>query len=1005
MHTKHTHRHAARSTPSTVRSRSSFSPPITLLAAIVGLGAGAGALHARTPQVAAANEPTLAGRHLKEEILRPLDVTRFAALVDDAARPLFFAKLADRGIDPAAAVDFTHGGIVMIELPVGRQRADALRAEVAALAADPDLAQAGANRGAGAGAAPAPGLWIGPVMLDEHGGPIIPLPEILVGFAEGVGPVQAAAIVAGLGVGEIVEFDYQPGNIHLVRSAHSDGFAAIESVNVLADHPLVAWAECDMVLRGYPSAVPNDPLYSNQWFHHNTGGGGAVADIDVNTQPAWDLGYGSPSVIIAILDDGIQQNHPDINQITPGFDATGQGTTGGPTHTYDNHGTAVAGLVSAIANNGVGVAGTCPSCRSISMKIAYDPDAAWGWVSQSSWVSNGIYEAQNRGARITNSSFKMGSSSAVTSAYTATSATMLHIGAAGNDSTGSLSYPASITAVRAVAAITSAGALASFSNWGSGLQFAAPGVNLYTTDRTGSAGYSSGNYTWFDGTSGASPITAGVAGLIWSKKLSHTPGQILSVLQSTAKNLGPAGYDTTFGHGIPRAYEGVVEVSFGDICPGSGNCYVSNGTPGCSNDACCMTVCPTDPYCCNVSWDSICASGATTLCAGCGSAAAGSCFSVNGSAGCQTSACCLAVCGPDPYCCNTTWDSLCVSGAWTYCTPESDTCGGAIQLTTGVPYSFNTANATTDGMAHAACLAFGDDQIHKDIWFRWTATCNAYMTASTCGTASFDTKLAVYGPGLLGASCPSTGFLGGVLLACNDDAPGCSGFTSKIVIPVTQGTTYRIRVGGFSGASGTGSIVVTCGIPHDTCANALPIADGTTNFSTIGAITDGPSISCGSLSGAMPADTWFSYTATCTGPLTVSTCNSATFDTMIGVWGQNSLTGFVCPGTLFGGILLGCNDDVAGCGGLTSSVTVNVVQGQTYRIQLGGWGGATGTGALSITCGAPCLTDLNGDGTTNGADLGILLSQWGTAGSADLDGNGIVNGADLGLMLAAWGGC
>lgn len=970
---------------------------IASLSSILALGAATTASMATPLDPAQHNRAGVGGlddvvvvRHLKDAVTRPLDVTRIAAVVDGASRPRLMNRLAELGLDAQATRELDHGGIVLIDLPIFKQTPEAVRAEVARLLEDPDLA------------------WAGPVLLDERGGAIIPLPEIFAGFADEVTPVQAAAIVADLGIGEIVQFDRQPGNIHLVLPAQRDGFAAIEAANALADHPLVKWAECDAVMRGYPALVPSDPGYSNQWFHHNTGAGSWVNDIDVNTPAAWDLELGLSSLVVAILDDGVQQNHPDINQLTPGYDATSQawlGFNGGPIFEFDKHGTAVAGLVSGKLNNGLGGVGACPSCRVLAVKVAYDTDAAWGWTTQGSWLADGIYEAQSRGAEITNSSFVIGSSGTVTTAYTATSGAMLHIAAAGNDSDSSLNYPSSLGAVQAVAAIDPDGTLTWFSNWGSGLDFAAPGIDLYTTDRTGSAGYASGDYTWFDGTSGASPVTAGVAALIWASKPSQTPGQVLAIMQQTAKNLGVAGYDTTYGYGIPRAYEGVVEALFGSVCPGSGSCYESNGTPGCSGNNCCMTVCPTDPFCCTTSWDGLCASAAVELCAGCGTAGAGTCFASNGSPGCQSSACCSSVCAIDSYCCNTSWDGICAGEAWDLCTPESDVCSGAITLTTGVSYGFNTDNANTDGLVHALCDQFGDDQIHKDIWFKWTATCGGYMTVSTCNTADFDTKIAVYGQSFFGLTCPG-GILGAPILACNDDFGGCSGNTSQITLAVEQGETYRIRVGGWNGASGEGSILVTCGIPNNTCADALEVFDGNTFVSTVGAATDGPTITCGTLNGAMPRDVWFRYVATCTGPLTVSTCGTADFDTMIGVWGPNFLTGASCPGTgLFGGALLGCNDDSAGCADNSSTVTVNVVAGKSYRIQLGGWGNQTGHATMNIHCGAPCPADVDGNGVVNGADLGLLLGQWGVNGSADLNDDNIVNGADLGLMLGAWGGC
>lgn len=939
-----------------------------------------------------AADGTLSIRHFKDEVVRAIDVTRVVVHAPtDVARAGMNARLAAMGIGAERVTALSHGDLFVIDLPAADATAAGARAAVAAIIADARVP------------------FATPVVLDENDLPTIPLPEIFVGFEAGVTPGEAAAIVANLAAGRIATFDRQPGNIHLVTASTRNGFDAIAAANALAMHPRVAFAECDRVIRVMPAYIPNDPGYGNCW-QLSTG-----SDVDVNAPQAWDIETGTSGVIVAIMDCGVQQNHPDIHQLTPGEDETSFswfGFDGGPIFDLDNHGTAVAGLVSAFMDNSIGGVGVCPGCRTLSIKMAYDDDPADGWTSQDSWVADGIYDAQSRGARITNSSFYMGSSAVTTLAYNVTSGAMLHFAAAGNggsDGIGdpALTYPASLGACLAVAALDSDGTLTSFSNWGTGLDFAAPGTGTYTTDRTGSDGYASGNYTYFGGTSAASPVAAGVAALIWSADTSQSAGEVLAIMQSTAKNLGPGGYDTTYGYGIPRAFEGAQQAAFEPECGAGGNCYDSNGGIGCSNQSCCYAVCTADPFCCNVTWDGLCANEAVDLCTNCGSGAAGACFVSHSGGGCQDSSCCSSVCEIDPYCCNSNWDGICVGEAWDLCEPESDTCGGAIALTTGVSYSFNTDNADTDGSANGNCDYFGDDQIWKDIWFSWTASCGGYMTVSTCGTADFDTKLAVYGPGLLGSSCPSQTFFGGVMLACNDDFSGCSTNTSKVTIAVNQGTTYKIRLGGYNGASGEGTILVTCGIPNDICANALPIEDGTTYFSNVGAATDGPAIPSCNTAGydQIGADVWFAYVASCTGDLLVSTCDDADFDTKLAVYGPNGFSGATCPGGFFGAYLAGCNDDAPGCPDWTSELTVSVVQGSTYKIRVGGYNAQQGHGHLTVQCYIPCEGDADHNGLVDGSDLGLLLGEFGGPGDSDFNGDGIVNGADLGLLLGNWGSC
>ena len=109
-----------------------------------------------------------------------------------------------------------------------------------------------------------------------------------------------------------------------------------------------------------------------------------------------------------------------------------------------------------------------------------------------------------------------------------------------------------------------------------------------------------------------------------------------------------------------------------DICgncgdPNAGGCFVSNGTPGCDDSACCEPTCADDPFCCNVSWDSLCADEAAGLCGFAQCPGQGDCFSSNGSPGCNDGSCCELVCAVDAFCCNNTWDGICANEANDIC--------------------------------------------------------------------------------------------------------------------------------------------------------------------------------------------------------------------------------------------------------------------------------------------------------------------------------------------------
>ena len=187
---------------------------------------------------------------------------------------------------------------------------------------------------------------------------------------------------------------------------------------------------------------------------------------------------------------------------------------------------------------------------------------------QESWVANGIMWAADTGASVTNSSWGGGSPlSAITNAFNTTRAAgMFHVAASGNDGTSTIGWPANLSSLISVAAMSSNGTLASFSTFGSGLFISAPGEGIRTTDRSGSAGYSSGNTTTIDGTSFASPYTAGVAALVLSVDPTLSPDELEDVLSSTAVDYGSTGYDTTFGHGFVNARAALEAVDTTGTC-------------------------------------------------------------------------------------------------------------------------------------------------------------------------------------------------------------------------------------------------------------------------------------------------------------------------------------------------------------------------------------------------------------------------------------------------------
>ncbi len=137
--------------------------------------------------------------------------------------------------------------------------------------------------------------------------------------------------------------------------------------------------------------------------------------------------------------------------------------------------------------------------------------------------------------------------------------------------------------------------------------------------------------------------------------------------------------------------------------------------------------------------------------------------------------------------------------------PANDQCSSAIEIFTG-DTEFCTGGATSSGPPVTSCG--NNTLIGADIWFTWVAPCTGTLIASTCNQVDYDSKIAVYGVNGFGVPfCPNEMFplIGGELVGCNDDANGCSGFSSFLTVEVEQGIEYRLRIGGYVPPSGTPS--------------------------------------------------------------------------------------------------------------------------------------------------------------------------------------------------------
>jgi PKD repeat protein len=224
----------------------------------------------------------------------------------------------------------------------------------------------------------------------------------------------------------------------------------------------------------------------------------------------------------------------------------------------------VSGCVAAVINNHTGTIGAAPGCRVLSAKFTVsNVPCDGGGTFQFSWLVSALNWGQLQGARISSNSNGLPVSSSVTAKYQQTyTAGMVHFASAGNDGTESIGYPASLPEVNAISAINRTGAKASFSSYGSGLSLAAPGQSIYTTDRSGSAGYASGNETTVDGTSFSAPYAAAVAALLLSVDPWLTAPEVENQLHTTAMDLGAPGFDNYYGYGLVNALGAIAHARF-----------------------------------------------------------------------------------------------------------------------------------------------------------------------------------------------------------------------------------------------------------------------------------------------------------------------------------------------------------------------------------------------------------------------------------------------------------
>ncbi len=275
--------------------------------------------------------------------------------------------------------------------------------------------------------------------------------------------------------------------------------------------------------------TPDDPYYNDSTK--------VYAPQKISASGAWDVTLGDSSVIIAVVDTGVDASHPEFQgRVLQGYDFVDGDSD---PDDANGHGTHVAGIAAAGTNNGIGIAGMCGRCTLLPVRVL-DEDGVGTWSN----VADGIVYAVDHGAKVINLSLtgKYSSDAVADAVNYAWNHGVLVVAAAGNSNSSDPGYPAAYDKVMAVAATTPDDSKWGLSNYGSWITIAAPGATVYST-------VPGGGYDFKSGTSMATPHVAGLAGLIWSVNPNLTNQDVWNLITQHADDLGDPGKDDYFGWG------------------------------------------------------------------------------------------------------------------------------------------------------------------------------------------------------------------------------------------------------------------------------------------------------------------------------------------------------------------------------------------------------------------------------------------------------------------------
>ncbi|PLR95267.1 S8 family peptidase [Bacillus sp. T33-2] len=313
---------------------------------------------------------------------------------------------------------------------------------------------------------------------------------------------------------------------YIFRSESLDTPALLDYFNT---RPNVEFAEANFILMQNDIKMPNDVYYREKYQWNLPA---------IETEKGWNISRGNKRIEIAIVDTGVDLDHPDLkNRLVKGYNVLENNS-----HPDDDngHGTHVAGIIASETNNKEGIAGITWFNKIMPIKAM----GAEGYGSTFD-IARGLFWAVDHGADVINLSLGNYQRSevleeAIRYAY---KHNVVLVAAAGNDNSSQPTYPASYPEVLSVSALNFDGKRADFSNYGDYIDVAAPGVYIPST-------YFKKQYAALSGTSMAAPHVAGLAGLILSANSELSNREVMKIIKNSAIDMGGRGPDNDFGSGL-----------------------------------------------------------------------------------------------------------------------------------------------------------------------------------------------------------------------------------------------------------------------------------------------------------------------------------------------------------------------------------------------------------------------------------------------------------------------